>query len=150
MLLLDEKMKILREAIVPALLIAGVWLSIWMAYSGALAINNFVRVEGMVFLPPATNWLLFAARYGIMHAAGIALSALAALAALRRSRATQNILSLMLVSVLLFVSLGFGIFMYVIGGCMCDEWRQWERHDHPTTKSTLSSETAPSAAPSEG
>jgi len=137
---LDNRMMRLRKAIVPALILTGVWFSIWVSYAGALAINNYARREGVTSLPPVTEWFLFASRYRIIHVAGVLVSALAILAAVRKTQSLQNALSLFLVSALVFVSFGFAIFVIFIGACMCDDWKQWEKHNHPTKASTATNQ----------
>ena len=133
-------MKKMKPAIVPTILIAGVWFTVWVVYSGSLAINNYARIQGLPGLPPITGWMLFAARYGLLYLIGAIISVLVILTALRRTQTLQNALALCLLSSLVFVALGFAVFTIYIGACMCDAWRQWEKHDHPTKASTATNQ----------
>lgn len=135
----------LKTFIAPAILLGGVWFSIWLWYMGALAINNYARNEGLSGLPPITHWFIMASRYGITIIAGVIVSALIILTTYRKENIFRHALSLSLVLMMAFSSLGFAIFTLYIGSCLCDGWERWERNGHPTKIKNTSSNVVPSA-----
>ncbi len=141
-MLADTMIKNIRKFILPSLEIAGVWFAIWLWYYAALGVNNLANTEGFS-LPPVVGLFVFASRYGITVLFGAILTFLVTMQTIRHTQAWHHAVSVSLLLLLLFSSIAFTTFSVYTGSCLCDAWRQWERHDHPT-KSLLN--TAPSTA----
>jgi len=135
-------MKRIRTFALPGLEVAAVWLVICMWHYAALGANNLANTQGFS-LPSIVEWFIFSSRYRITVGFGLVVTFLVVMRTIYDTPAWRHAVSISMLLLLIFSSMAFTAFSVCTGGCLCDAWKEWGRHDHPTN-STLSAEGAPS------
>ncbi len=127
LLTLAHKTMKIKTAILSCFELACLWLSLWLLRYAVLAMNNWASTQD-VRLPVVCEWFVFLTRHGLMFLFGIGISVLIVHQILRSRSWSPTAIAVGVLILLTVSAVPLASFPMLIGGCLCDEWKQW---DHP-------------------
>ena len=117
----------IKIAIVSCLELVGLWLSVWLLRYAALAMNSWACTQGFR-LSVVCEWFVFLTRYGFICLFGLCISLLIVYQFLRPKSWKPMAITVGVLFLLVISAVPFASFSVLLGGCLCDQWKQW---DHP-------------------